>query len=415
MRASPFISWTHSDRHSSEGWNPVVTEGGQKMIGKNVNEITEQDLQDLVDNSVPESKTIEYKQALSGNSYDEKREFLADVSSFANASGGDLIYGIMANEITGEPESLDGLTVQNADQEIARLHNIIRDAIRPRISSIEIEPIDLSGSNIALIIRIPRSWNMPHRVTLKGHDKFYGRNSNGKYPLDVGELRTMFNLSETLAEKIRSFRAERISTIVANEGPILLVDNPKIALHLIPMGSFTPGQKYDVDIAAKPVKKMEPIGCDVRNYRYNLDGFLTYSPVGEEGSDGYAQLYRNGIIEAVDGYIIGSQKSLPSIYYEQQLMKSLQDYLTLMSDLSIEMPILLVLSLLDVRGCIMATNGISRGGHAIDRNMLLLPEVIIENYSVPVKDILKPCFDSIWNACGFARCLNYDEEGKRIV
>ena len=26
--------------------------------------------------------------------------------------------------------------------------------------------------------------------------------------------------------------------------------------------------------------------------------------------------------------------------------------------------------------------------------------------------VLKPCFDSIWNACGYPRSMNYDEEGK---
>ncbi len=54
----------------------------------------EEDLQALVDNSVLECKTIEYKQALPSNSESGKKEFLADVSSFANASGGDLIYGV---------------------------------------------------------------------------------------------------------------------------------------------------------------------------------------------------------------------------------------------------------------------------------------------------------------------------------
>ena len=26
--------------------------------------------------------------------------------------------------------------------------------------------------------------------------------------------------------------------------------------------------------------------------------------------------------------------------------------------------------------------------------------------------VLRPCFDSIWNACGYAKSLNYDENGK---
>ncbi|GAJ18756.1 unnamed protein product, partial [marine sediment metagenome] len=69
-------------------------EGEKNMIAKNVNEITKDDLQALIDNSVLEGKTIEYKQSLPGNSDSDKKEFLADICSFSNTSGGDLIYGI---------------------------------------------------------------------------------------------------------------------------------------------------------------------------------------------------------------------------------------------------------------------------------------------------------------------------------
>ncbi len=175
----------------------------------------EEDLQVLVDNSVLESKTIEYKQSLPSNSESDKKEFLADVSSFANASGGDLIFGIIADKKTGTPKSLEGLIIENIDQEILRLENMIRGGIEPRMPSVSTEPIKLSNSKFALIIRTPKSWICPHRVTFGGHDKFYSRSSNGKYPLDVGELRVAFNLSETITEKIRNFRQDRISKILA--------------------------------------------------------------------------------------------------------------------------------------------------------------------------------------------------------
>ena len=39
-------------------------------------------------------KTIEYKAELHIDTGDDRKEFLADVTSFANSNGGDLIYGI---------------------------------------------------------------------------------------------------------------------------------------------------------------------------------------------------------------------------------------------------------------------------------------------------------------------------------
>lgn len=62
-------------------------------ISKDLDAIVESDLQALVDDKVPEGKTIEYKESLD-NSESAKKKFLENVSSFANAIGGDLIYGI---------------------------------------------------------------------------------------------------------------------------------------------------------------------------------------------------------------------------------------------------------------------------------------------------------------------------------
>ena len=76
------------------------------LRGKPLESVNETDLQALVVNEIAEGKSIEYKIMLPKNSDNDKKEFLADVSSFANASGGHLIYGIkekggVAIEITG--------------------------------------------------------------------------------------------------------------------------------------------------------------------------------------------------------------------------------------------------------------------------------------------------------------------------
>ena len=64
------------------------------MIPKRFDEITKADIDALVANGVAEGRTLDYKRTLPGGKDDEKREFLADVSSFANAAGGDIIFGV---------------------------------------------------------------------------------------------------------------------------------------------------------------------------------------------------------------------------------------------------------------------------------------------------------------------------------
>jgi predicted HTH transcriptional regulator len=60
----------------------------------NVDQISETDLRSLTETGVPEGIAMDYKRASYGNSDADTREFLKDVSSFANTAGGHLILGI---------------------------------------------------------------------------------------------------------------------------------------------------------------------------------------------------------------------------------------------------------------------------------------------------------------------------------
>jgi hypothetical protein len=57
----------------------------KKMIEKNLADIENKDIQDLVANSISESKTLDYKLQFPQKLNDgEKKELLADISAFAN-------------------------------------------------------------------------------------------------------------------------------------------------------------------------------------------------------------------------------------------------------------------------------------------------------------------------------------------
>jgi len=389
------------------------------MLDKPIDQLDVQDLQSLVDNAVLEFKTIEYKQSLPGNTDSQKKEFLADVSSLANSSGGHLIYGMVQAPDSGKPVSVQGLAVANLDQEILRLEAMIRDGIEPRIASIATKIIPLKDSTNVLVLRIPKSWIAPHRVSYQHHDRFYARSSNGKYPMDVSELRLAFSLSETVAERIRNFRRERTSRILADETPVPIGHGAKIVLHLVPVASFNPGQSHDIARIASQPHKMYPIYCGGMNYRYNYDGFLTYSGQTGGTSQSYTQLFRSGIIEAVECSLLephGEEKYIPSIEFERRLIESLGNYVSVLKALGSELPVFVFLNLLEVKGYRMAFREWRLTGsvNTIDRDLLLLPEVLIETYEVNPDAVLRPLFDSIWNACGYAGSPYYDEAGKWV-
>jgi hypothetical protein len=239
--------------------------------------------------------------------------------------------------------------------------------------------------------------------------------------MDVDELRVAFNLQETLIERIRNFRLDRIAKISADETPVPLGSPYRVVLHLIPGNVFNPSVKFDINsIFERRHEKLSIIHGTTMNGRYNLDGLFTYSSPVDGKYSGYTQLYRNGIIEAVDAWMLrereGYGKVIPGIAFEEKLIQATDIYLKLMSELDVEPPIFIFLSLLNVKEYKIATSngGFTEYSDFIDRDMLLLPAEVIENHDVRAETVLKPLFDLIWNACGYPKSLNFDESGNWI-
>lgn len=270
-------------------------------LSKNLEDITEADLKSLVESGTAEIKTLEYKERLPGKSNEERKEFLADVSSFANSAGGDLVYGI--KESAGIPVDVCGLEA-DCDATVLDLEARIRDGISPRISGVHSLSIKLANGKIAFVLRIPRSYASPHMVTFGGTSRFYARASNGKFQLDIGQIRSAFLASENTSEKIRDFRAERINRILANETPIRLNHTTRLVLQIVPLSAFD--RLISIDLKAVCNNRtypthstLCPIGHEIAPVsRINFDGLVLFRPSETADADGYTLLYRNGIIES---------------------------------------------------------------------------------------------------------------------
>ncbi|MGH6947029.1 MAG: AlbA family DNA-binding domain-containing protein [Kiloniellales bacterium] len=75
-----------------------MIEGEMPLTGIQPRDIQEPRLQDLIIGQVPEGKTVDYKQDLPASSDGARKDFLADLCSFANAAGGYIIFGITESE-----------------------------------------------------------------------------------------------------------------------------------------------------------------------------------------------------------------------------------------------------------------------------------------------------------------------------
>jgi hypothetical protein len=379
------------------------------VIPKQLNDIAEADLIALISNGVAEGRTIDYKRTLPGGTDGDKKEFLADTSSFANTGGGDLVYGM--DESGGLPTQLVGLQAADLDAEIRRLDSILGAGLSPRIRYV-IRTIS-TAAGPAVVIRVDRSWSGPHRVVFAGHDKFYGRNSAGKYSLDVNELRAAFTLLSTVTERIRAFRTDRLIALSNNQTPLPFVDSPKVVLHCISIGAFAGGFQYDLKPIYDNQARLGPLGSSW-NRRLNLDGVLAFA--GGNPSVAYMQLYRTGIIEAVQGSLlgrsVGDRRLIPSLAYEERILQYLPSCFGILQTIGCDTPIVVALSLLRTRGLFMSTSRFDfTNDDPIMEENIILPETVVEDLSAPAERILKPMFDLVWNACGLRESLNFDGEG----
>jgi hypothetical protein len=379
--------------------------------------LEEKGLQDLVGKEA-EGKTLEFKKELFRDSDSDRKEFLSDVSSFANASGGRIIYGM--EETQGIAASLPGIAGIDPDREKLRIENLIRDGIAPRLIGLLVHSIQLTNGNHAIVIHIPKSWASPHMVTYKGTSRFYARNSAGKYQMDVHEIRQSFLLSDSLNERIRNFRLDRLGKIGAKEMPVPVGEGASIVLHYIPVMAFQSPNLINMTAAADSLYRLLP---EASGYRFNLDGLAMYRNIDRDKAGLYAQLFRNGIVEVVDVSTldpwIDGKRVIPSAVFEHETIETCQNTLQFQQQLGINPPLFIFLTLLGVRGYTMAVSQEVTGralryqyAREIDRDVLLIPEVMVENLPVDnMPTLLRPMFDATWNAAGWPRSMNYDEKG----
>lgn len=393
------------------------------MLKQRLEDGNEADIAALITNQVSEGKTLEYKEALPGTDNEEKSEFLRDASAFANASGGDIIYGVsefrVNNKPTGIPERIIGLDASTLDGEILRLEQVLRTGLEPRIPELRLYPVPLASGKKLLVIRIGDSWLKPHHICFKASPRYYIRTSAGKQPLDYQEVREAFLQSAELPKRMRAFRDQRLSTILSGDLLYELPPGPVMVTHFLPLESFR--QQHQVDLAQYlRERKPFPMGIGISGWqRPNLDGVVFFNLGGGEiGSDmcGYSQLFHSGAIEIVDAFTIHEQgehgKIIGTTALEKSLCQATKSAIECLKDFGITSDVYLFHSIMHIKGFRLYEQGPSRYGlpKQVDRNHLLFPEIQIDldgSFEVPLK---KLC-DLFWQAFGARESPNFSELG----
>lgn len=152
---------------------------------------TEAELAALHSGVVKESLHLEYKasDSIDKKSDQRKLEMARDVSAFANADGGQIVYGMMENK-DHEPDGLDNGSDPREYPEIW-FEQILQQHVTPKLPSVKPRHVPLSNGRVAVVIDIPASAGDPHQVD----GRYYRRHNFNRLMMEHYEVREMFHRS----------------------------------------------------------------------------------------------------------------------------------------------------------------------------------------------------------------------------
>lgn len=377
---------------------------------------SESDLAELIAGQVPEGLRIDYKRDLYGGSDADKREVLKDISGFANAFGGHLIVGM--EEQNGLATGIPGIANVNPDGIVLWFEQLARTGLEPRIQGLRIRAVPLSSGTYCFVIRIPRSWHPPHRVSAQNSNRFWIRNSGGTHEASVDELRTLFTIGSDASHRVQQFRDERLSEITSGRSPRPLVSGGRLIIHIVPLSAVTSSSSMQVDLGKvfEQHRAFSPISSMGPPPRFNLEGLINER--GGEQNSGYTQIFRNGIVEATKAPIAGiheGKKYIPSRNLEKHVFESLPNYIHGLRDLGVPTPLIVLITLEGVKdAAYKVSSGIFHDPEpAIERDVVFLPECVINEYGdvAEYHRAVKPAFDALWNTAGYVSAQTFTADG----
>lgn len=358
-------------------------------FSRKIDDLSLDDLQNLITYKVREGSNIEYKSQMI-----REEQICTAVSSFANTYGGDFYIGI--EESNGEPTSLVGIEVKDIDHEELRINNILQNGVEPRLGRYDLKSFQVASGKYVILIRVYRSWTRPHRVIK--NQKFYSRKSNGKFPMDVHELREMFLGTTEFFKKYERFKEERLLFCANAYG-----DRAFFMAHLLPLSCFE--NQYSLDMGLLNRINLKPIASADWNPRVNFHGLYSES----ERAESRTQIFRSGIIELTTVRLT-SESKINSEYFESRLISCIIDQIKNYKIMGIDEPFYLTCSFYGVEGF----NFVIRFERFDDvfplsEDKLVLPEILVDPSilepltPVAVGQTIKPILDALWNAFGIAK------------
>jgi len=266
-----------------------------------VQNLDETGLRKFLEKRVPEGHHLDYKETLSGNNDRAKREFLKDITAFANANGGDILIGVEEPQESLEVDAqIHG--VDDGGAVAQDLERLASSSIDSRIPGLQIKPVPLRNGKHVIVVHVPPSNSRPFRVDHSGYVNFFIRHSESIFPMRTDEIREAVLASVSSEARVKEY-LNRMETDAAQ---YLAKGQPAFLLQAMPL--IPPDHSWDV--LSQEFLAVIRDSADKRRQKFQhpLDSSVKPTPTidGVKGRDSrddpnwITEVHRNGYISAVD-------------------------------------------------------------------------------------------------------------------
>ncbi len=405
------------DSGPQSDYKPIREKGVSTMIflGRRLSDITETDLQSLINNEVQEGDSLEYKATMYGNGDEDKREMLKDIVSLANHRGGFLIIGL-GEDGQGIPSVLNGI---EADNHVERIRESCLHNIEKRIIGLDIQDVRLANGRMTIIVRVPESLSAPHMVTFRGLNQFWKRHGRQKQKMSLDEIRNAFERRVGSLTRIDSFllmrKAERLGDIgnytymVISSVPAYFRDDVVLDLRNTGLRQlvFSP---HETQRGPRRLARGNPYPT--------INGLRdeNWSPYWSQprGRDDYLEVFHNGYIEF--GHMVAMPATADISFncytlaeYTISFTKLVENFYGTYLPL---MPLIINFAVYNAKGMWLQGANVENANQVKwSTEHLELPKIYVDNLFEESKLLAKMINDRVWNAFHRESAIIFNADG----
>lgn len=248
------------------------------MIQRPLDAISLDDVKALAAYSRSEGPTLDFKEVFPAADHKGVRDFLADVTAFANGDGGDIVIGVREDK-NGVAAEIVGIDRTGLDEGLRRVEDQLRACVDPRLPHFRVREIALESGRIVLVMRVAASLIAPHRVAFDRSSRFFRRANRGNYEMSTTELRQAFAASTDLPARIRDLHHKAVSASRGGNMPFRIQPGPAAILTIAPVSVLRAARDIEV---TKQVAVLPPRHTSNATMLVGLDGIIVHSPIDAE-------------------------------------------------------------------------------------------------------------------------------------